>query len=99
MAVAEQQYRKYAPCPKNATALKKIGNFCFASFAKLMMPFPSGHKKNLDELVRGFAAGCLLWKCSTFQSSLVTWHFYERRVKSCLSFQTAIGSSTLLIDV
>lgn len=46
MAVAEQQERKYAPCPKNAAAFKKTDNFCFDSFAKLMMPFPSGRKKN-----------------------------------------------------
>lgn len=32
--------------------------------------------------MRGFAAAHLSWGCSTFQSSLVTWHFHERKVLS-----------------
>lgn len=97
--VAEQQGRKYAPCPKNATAFKRTGHFCSDSFAQLMMPFPSRGRNNLDESVSGFAAACLSWKCSTFQPLLVSWQFYERRVKSCLSFRTATSSTALLIEM
>lgn len=61
MVVAEQRDRKYSPRQKNATTAKKIDNFRCDSFGKLIMPFPSGHNKNLEKLLRNFAS-CLSWK-------------------------------------
>lgn len=45
MAVAEQQDRKYAPCPKSATAFKKTVTSVWIFFSKLMILFPSSPKK------------------------------------------------------
>lgn len=92
MAVAEQRDRKYSPCQKNAATAKQINNFCCDSLGKLIMPFPSGHNKDLEKLLRNFAS-CLSWQRSLW-SFLVTCHF-SKRTKSCLSFHTAASSNTV----
>lgn len=71
MAVAEQRAREYTPFQKNAT-VTKINNFCFDFFAKLIMPFPSGHNKNLAEFLRGLAA-CLSFKQCLWLLSDPSW--------------------------
>lgn len=72
MAVAEQRDRKYSPCQKNAATAKQINNFCCDSLGKLIMPFPSGHNKDLEKLLRNFAS-CLSWQRSLWLLSDPSW--------------------------